>query len=302
MRLPHIFLAILLTIIWGFNFVTIRLGLNELSPQSLTFARFFLASFPAIFFIKKPAVPFKWIILYGLIFFALQFTCLFTGIQVGMTPGLASLLMQTQVFFTIFLAYSFLNEIPHPWQLLGALLALSGMILVGSHLDNTITLPGFILTIAAAACWGLGNLISKKLGHVNMLSLVTWGSFIAWPPLLLVSLYIDGVNNVLFAFQHLSLSGVLSILYISYPTTLFAFAIWAWLLAKYPASTIVPFTLLVPIFGMFSSTYFLHEELEPWKLIAAILVISGLCVNLFIPKLIARLKHTQTDASLESSL
>jgi O-acetylserine/cysteine efflux transporter len=289
MRLHHIAIAILITMLWGLNFVVIHLGLNEISPQILCFIRFFLASLPIVLFVKRPLVPFKEIVLYSLVMFILQFTFLFTGMKVGMTAGLASLLMQTQIFFTVFLAFSFLGEKLSKWQIIGALVSFSGIILVGSNLGNNISLLGFILTIAAACSWGIGNLISKRLGKVNMFSLVVWGSFIAWPPLLLVSIVIDGLDKLIYSLEHLSWLSVVSIAYIVYPTTLFGFAAWSWLLSKYPASMVAPFTLLVPIFGILSSIIFLGEPLQSWKLIAAALVISGLCINLLIPRLSVRL-------------
>ncbi|HZW61134.1 MAG TPA: EamA family transporter [Candidatus Babeliales bacterium] len=289
MRLHHVAIAVLITAIWGMNFVVIHLGLKEVSPQILCCIRFFLASFPMILFVKRPSVPFKEIAIYSFVMFILQFTFLFTGMKVGMTAGVASLLMQTQIFFTVFLAFSVLGEKLNRWQIIGALISFSGIILVGKNLGNSVSLLGFILTIAAAGSWGMGNLISKRIGKVNMFSLVIWGSFIAWPPLLLVSIVFDGPDKFIYSLEHLSWLSVFSIAYIVYPTTLFGFAAWSWLLSKYPASMVAPFTLLVPIFGVLSSAIFLDEPLQPWKLIAAALVISGLCINLLIPRLVVRL-------------
>ena len=149
--------------------------------------RFFFAAFPAVFFIQRPNIAFRQVVAFGLVMFALQFTLLFLGMTAGTTAGLASLLLQVQVFFTILLAVVFLHEKPSVWQIAGAVISFSGIGLVAANLGGDISALGMGLIIAAAASWGAGNLISKRLGKIDMLALVIWGSFVAWPPLLLVS-------------------------------------------------------------------------------------------------------------------
>lgn len=275
----HFLLVLSVVIIWGCNFVFIKLGLKEISPLLFCAIRFTLASFPAILFMKRPDAPFKIVILYGLLMFGLQFSLIFMSMHVGMTPGMASLLMQTQVFFSIFFAFLFINEIPSRWQIIGACISFSGIALVAMHFDKSISLLGFMLIISAAATWGVGNLITKKIGHVNMISLVVWGSFIASFPLWLLSLTFEGVDSIIHSIHHLSLLGGVSVLYIVYVSTLIGYGVWNWLISRYPVAVIVPFTLLVPIFGMVSSALVFNEPLQAWKIAAGILVIAGLCIS-----------------------
>jgi O-acetylserine/cysteine efflux transporter len=282
MPLLHLGLTLLVVIIWGFNFVVIREGLETISPLLLGFARFFLTSIPAVFFIKRPGVPFGKVLGYGLVMFALQFTLLFMGMYAGVTPGLASLLLQLQVFFTAILAALFFGEKLRPLQIIGALVSFSGIVLVAMHLSGSITLTGFLLVIAAAASFGAGNVISKKIGKVNMVSLVVWGSLVAWPPLLIISFMVEGADKVLHTFQHLTWLSGGAILYITYLSTLFGFGAWSWLLHHHPLGTIAPFGLLVPVFAILSSVLVLGEPLQPWKIFAALLVIAGLCINLLV--------------------
>src|SRR5690349_6012897 len=115
MRISHLFLTLLVVLIWATNFIFVELALRDLSPLTLCSLRFIFASLPAIFFIKPPAVPFKYIIAYGFITFGLQFSLLFLGMYAGVSPGLAALLMQMQVFFSLFFAYLFLQEAPNSW-------------------------------------------------------------------------------------------------------------------------------------------------------------------------------------------
>jgi len=285
MPISHIALALLIVGIWGFNFVLITIGLQDIPPFLLACARFILTSLPAVFFIKRPSVPFKMVVFYGLVMFAIQFSLLFIGMYLGVTPGLASILLQMNVFFSILIGIIWFGERLHKWQIVGALVAFSGIVLVGMNLGGNLTLGGFILLIASAVTWSSGNAIAKKIGRVDMFALVVWGSLIAWPPLLLISLWIDGPDQILYSFLHLSLLSIGAVAYIAYLSTLFAFAVWNRLIHLHPLSTISPFTLLVPVIAMTSSVLVLGEPLESWKIYAAILVIGGLCINLFGPRI-----------------
>ncbi|MBT1158144.1 EamA family transporter [Aminobacter anthyllidis] len=292
MRPRHLLLALSIVLIWGVNFAIIKIGLKQVSPLALGVARFFLAAFPWVFFIKRPNVPLSMIATYGLLIFALQFGFLFTGMKIGMSAGLSSLILQLQVFFTIGLSMILLGERPTPWQLAGAALAFSGVGLVGLHIGGDVTMAGLLLLIAAAAAWGGGNVVSKQISQraaaaPNVLGLVVWGSLFALPPLLAVALILDPEHFVS-SFTGLDWASVGSIGYIVYLSTLFGFAAWSGLLARYPVSTVAPFTLLVPVFGFLGSAVLLGEPLQDWKLVASSLVIVGLCINLFGPRLFSR--------------
>ena len=163
MHLSHLALAFLVIVIWGFNFVVIRVGLNGIPPLFLAFLRFFLVSFPAIFFLKRPKVPFRKIVVFGLVMFALQFSLFFVGMSDGVSPGLAALLMQLHIFFSVLFAVVFFGEAPHLWQMLGGIVAFAGIWLVGRHFDGDVAYKGLILIVSASALWGAGNILSKKM-------------------------------------------------------------------------------------------------------------------------------------------
>jgi O-acetylserine/cysteine efflux transporter len=285
MPISHLLLALFVVVIWGVNFIFIKLALRDISPLFLCAVRFLLASVPVIFFIKRPSIPFKILLQYGLIVFALQFTLVFIGMNSGMTAGMASLLMQVQIFFSMFFAAILLKETPTIWQILGALISFIGIGLVGVHLDHSITWIGFLCILGAAASWGVGNLISKQMKNVNMIAVVIWGSFIASPPMFILTFLFEGKTLITQSIHQISLSSLLALFYIVYVSTWVGYGLWNWLLSKHPVSTIVPFTLLVPIVGMLSSIVFLNESLESWKVIAGSFVIGGLCINLLGAKL-----------------
>ena len=286
MPVPHIFLAILVATIWGLNFIFIKLSLIEFHPLLLCSLRFILASVPAIFFIKPPAMLFRLVALYGIVMFALQFAFLFVGMHIGMTPGMASLIMQVQMFFSIFFAYIALAETPKLMQIIGALISFIGIGLVGLHLDqNNITFLGFLCILAAATAWGLGNLITKMNNKINMISLVIWGNFIAFIPMAILTLIIEGPSSIIYSYNNVSIIGISSLLYTVCLSTWVGYISWNWLLSKYPMGTIVPFTLLVPIVGMLSSVLIMNEPFETWKIFTSVLVITGLYINVMSNKL-----------------
>lgn len=286
MRLSHITLALLVILIWGFNFVVIKVGLKGFPPIFLVFCRFLLTSLPAIFFIKRPSIAFKKVAAYGLIMFALQFSCLFVGMHFGVSPSLASLILQVQVFFTILLGVLIFKEKLHRTQILGALIAFSGIALIGMNIGGELTLSGFLLVLAAAFAWGPGNVISKKMGDIDMLSLVVWSSLVAWPPLLAVSLILEGPKTILNSLLHLHWHSAASVLYITYLSTLFGFYIWNYLIKRYSLGMIAPFSLLSPVVGMIGSALVLNESLQSWKILSGSLIVLGLFINLFGPKLL----------------
>ncbi len=288
MRILDFLIAILVIVIWGFNFIFIKYGLDEIPPLLFCAIRFFLASIPIIFFIKLPKVPFKMVALYGMTIFGLQFSCLFTSMYVGMTPSIASVLIQTQVFFSLFFAAIFLKQKLHLWQIGGALISFSGIALVGIHLDQSISLLGFLLVVAGAASWGVGNLFAAQLKHVNPFALVAWGSFVACIPTFFFSLLIEGPGAIILSYTHISALGIIAILYVVYLSTWTAYGAWNWLLSRHSVATIAPFTLLVPVVGMLSSAWILNEPIPFWKILVAILVTFGLLINLLGARYFAR--------------
>jgi len=200
---------------------------------------------------------------------------------VGVSSGIASLALQTQVFFTAILAVIFLKEKMTLAKIIGAIIAFSGIVFVGFHAGGDVNLLGLLLVECAALSWAIGNLVSKRIGKVDMLALVVWGSLISLPFLLALSYSFESHLWNREIFTHLSGKSIGAIAYLAYPVTFFGFGIWSWLLSRYPATTVAPFTLLVPVVGFSSSALLVGEALPSWKLIAAFLIVLGLVINLY---------------------
>jgi O-acetylserine/cysteine efflux transporter len=281
MTVPDIFIALGVVVIWGVNFVVMKVGLQDLPPLLFSALRFLFSALPLVFFIKRPQVSWRLVAMYGMFQFAFQFGLLFTGLKLGMPAGLASLVIQLQAFFTMGLAVLLLGERPKAVQLAGALVAFAGMGLVAIHLEGKATLIGFLCIVTAGACWAVANISTKKMGQVNALSLVVWASLVATPPLLITSWLVEGGAAWQLAADRFTGKTLMTLLFQAYPNTLLGFGIWSMLMRKYPTATIAPFSLLVPIVGMLSATLLLDESLQWWKVAAGVLVLGGLALNQF---------------------
>ena len=211
-----------------------------------------------------------------------RFGLLFQAMRSDISPGLASLVVQAQVFFTIALSLLFSGERVRLMQVLAALLALAGMGWIGWHgLQGSaeVHLLGLALVLAAALCWAAANLVARGAGRVDALGFMVWSSLFAVPPLALISATLEGVAPVWLAVQHASGLACAAVIWQALGNTLFGYGSWNWLLARHPAATVTPMALLVPVFGFGSSALLLGEPLPGWKLAAAGLVMAGLGLN-----------------------
>ncbi|SDR73912.1 O-acetylserine/cysteine efflux transporter [Halopseudomonas sabulinigri] len=273
--------ALLVILVWGLNFVVIKLGLDELPPMLLGALRFTLAAIPAVFFIRRPQIPLRWLLAYGLTISFGQFAFLFSAMSVGMPAGLASLVLQSQAFFTLLFASLVLGERIRAHNLIGLLIAATGLIMIGINSGIGMTLAGFILTICAAAMWGMGNIITKRVGQVDLVSLVVWGSLVPPLPFLAMSLLLEGPQQIGHALGNISLQSILALIYLAFGATLLGYSLWSRLLSRYPAAQVAPFSMLVPVIGLSSAALLLGEQLSELQMWGTLLVMGGLAVNVF---------------------
>ena len=234
----------------------------------------------------RPKVSWGNLCVYGLATGVGQFGVMYFAIDGRISPGLASLVIQTQVFFTIGFAMFFAKEGLRLYQAVAVAVAMTGLVIIALHADATTTFLGLALVVFAGFSWGVANTVSRRAGAINMLSYVVWGSAFSIPPLLVISLIFEGDASHLWQVTLAAPMGAwIGVLWQSWANTLFGYAAWGWLLSKHPAAVVAPAPLLVPIFGMGASAFFLGEALPSWKVMAAGLVIAGLVVNLFWPTL-----------------
>ena len=280
----HLLLALAIVAVWGTNFVVIKISLESFPPFLFAALRFVFAFLPAVFFLPRPKVSWVNLCIYGLAVGVGQFGILYFAIDGNISAGLASLVVQTQVFFTIGFAMLFAKEQLKLYQAIAVAIAMTGLGIIAVHTDATTTFLGLALVVFAGFSWGVANTASRRAGAINMLSYVVWASAFAIPPLLLISWIFEGGWDSMYVSLTSAPTGAwLGVLWQSWGNTLFGYGAWAWLLSKHPAAAVAPAPLLVPIFGMGSAAFFLSEPLPLWKILAAGIVILGLMVNLFWP-------------------
>ena len=292
MKFRDILIALLVAAIWGFNFVVIRAGLASMPPLLLVALRFLVAALPAAL-LPRPAVPWPRLLAVALTLFIGQFALLFTAMAVGMPPGLASVALQSQAFCTVLIAALVLRERPTPRQILGTLVAFAGLLAIGSTVGSGgVTAAGLLLTLGAALCWGAGNVLLRGVGKVDMLGLMVWLSLIPPVPVFALSWAMEGRAAVVGALVNMTWLGAGAVLYIAMISTLVGFGLWGALLKRYPASTVAPFSMLVPLFGAASAALVYGERFGPGRLVGMALILVGLAVvALPLPAALRRRRH-----------
>ncbi|WP_046157548.1 EamA family transporter [Chromobacterium vaccinii] len=281
MKLSHFFLAIFVMAIWGVNFSVIKIGLSSVDPFVLAGLRFALCALPAVFFIKRPSVPLKYMALYGLIFGVGLWGVVNVGIQVGISAGIASLILQFSAFFTMLLGAWVFKERLSPYQIYGMGIALLGLALIIAVTDGSVTYAGVVLVVLGAASWSVANVLVKKIAVRQIFEFLVWSSLFSPIPLFLISYFEHGWVGYVRLFNHFDGKALFSILFQVYPTTLFGYWVWNSLLKKYPVSTVAPLSLMVPIFGMLGSIAIFGETVGAVKLAAMVFILLGLIVGLY---------------------
>ena len=294
----HIVLAVLVTFIWGVNFTFIAWGLESFPPLMLTALRFFFTAVPLVFFLKPPKFN-RTLLIYAIGTFVMQYAFVFTAMHLGASAGLTALLLQIQIFITVLLAYFILGEAVSRMQIIGMLVGVLGLSVIALNLGGDMPLAGFVCILIAAIGWSFGNIASKqastqatqqgsdraiissntgrnKASALSALALVVWGGLIACVILTLSSLIFETEAWQLATFTEASLKSWLSLGFIVYVSTLIGFGLWAHLLSQNTASKVMPFALLVPVFGMTTSVLLTGEVVTWWKMLAMILILSGL--------------------------
>ncbi len=287
MSVSHVLQALLVVLIWGVNFVVIRWGLNEVPPFLLAAARFSLVVFRAIFFIKKPNVPWRWLIAYGWFNSFGQFALLFWAMKVGMPAGLASVVHQAQVFFTLIFSVLILQQRTQITQWLGLMIAVMGLALIaygknaGTPVGMQMTSLGLVLNLLGAASWAIGNVVVSAMRRAGIqpepFGLVIWSSLIPIVPFLLISGLFE--RHVYPDWQAISWHSIVSALYLAWAATLLGYGLWSRLLSQYEPNRVAPFTLLVPVVGLLTAWLVLGERLNQWQLWGSACLLIGLAVN-----------------------
>jgi O-acetylserine/cysteine efflux transporter len=275
----HTALAVLVAALWGVNFVIIDIALRSFPPLLLTALRFTLVALPAIAVFRRPPVALRWLVGVGLFLSAAHFGLLFVAMDRGMPAGLASLVMQLQVVFTIGLGVALLDERLRPLDLVGGAIALTGLGVIAAGRSSAVPLAAMALCVSAAASWAVGNLCTKRAQAPDPFALLVWSSLVPPVPLLCASLAVEGPTAISEALTTLDVAGIVALLYIVVVSTLVGFGLWAWLLRRHAISSVAPYTLLVPVVGIAAAWAALGERPAAGESAGAALVLAGAAVT-----------------------
>ena len=288
MPLPHTLLALTVALIWGFNFLVIAVGLQWFPPLLFAALRFAAAALPAVALVPLPWGDRRTLVAVGIYIGVLEFALLHVAMDWGLSAGLASLLLQTQAFFTVLLARPLMGESPTRHQWLGLGLAALGVLAFAADLDGTFTATGLALVLLAALAWARGNIELRRLGRGNGFGFIVWMSLVPVLPLMALSACFEAPLAALTAVLALPPAelglALGSVAYMGWLSTVLALGVWGWLLGRYPAARVVPFALLVPVVGMGAAAGLLGEAYGPLRLTGAALILAGLSVHLLGPR------------------
>jgi O-acetylserine/cysteine efflux transporter len=290
--------ALAIVVIWGVNFVFMKFGLRDFTAFQLGAGRYLLAVVPLVLVIRPPRLHWKWVVLYGLLQGVGQFGFLFTALMVGMTASLASVLMQTQVFFTALFGFVLLREKPgRPLQLglmLAALgLACFGMNYVAPGAASATTMWGFLLNLCSAAMWAASNIVARKAqqasGSFNALGFVVWASLVPIVPFVLLSFWFDPPASR-WHWMDAAWSSWVAVAFLGWIATVAAYGMWTALLKRHPANRVAPFSLGVPVVGLAAGMLVLGETVSGWQWAGIVLVVAALACVMLGPSIALRLR------------
>lgn len=280
-------LALVVITIWGSNFLAIHVGLAELPPFALLTLRFVMVVVPAIFFIKRPQIPWRYLAGIGLATSAGQFSFLYLALHMGMSVGLAPLLLQAQVFLSMAIARAYLHERPTRTQLLGALVGAGGLALVASARAGTTSWIPVALVFLAALSWATGNVISRAAAlHCarqqqpapSGLGIVVWSSLFVPLPVGLLAITLEGPQLAALSDAPFPWTAIAASAFTAIASTHIGYGLWNLLLARNSASAIAPYALGIPVVGMMAAFIGLGETFTTTEIVGGCVVLAGVAI------------------------
>jgi O-acetylserine/cysteine efflux transporter len=291
--------------LWGVNFVVIKVGLQGIPPLLLAGLRFVFVALPAICFVRRPNVPVKWLFFYGITICFGQFALLFWALKLGMAAGLASLLLQAQAFITLLFGVLLLKEKIRTHNLIAMAIAAIGIYVLASAQTETkvsLTWITLLLVIGAATFWAMGNITNKvimKNYQIPTMALIIWSAPVPAISFILSSLIFEGPDLISYSLLNIEWHNVFAIGYLSILATIVGYGGWSYLLSRYETSLVAPLSLLVPVFGLFSAMILLDEHLTLLQWVGVSVIALGLAFNVFGKRWAsARLAKLETPPSI----
>lgn len=279
MTIKDILIIIGVTIIWGLNFSIVKFGLDVMPPLFLNAMRFTVVAFMA-FVIPRPNVNWRIFAGIGIFVGVLKFSLVFVGLHLGLGAGLSSVVIQGQVFFTIILAFLLYKESVKGYQIIGLLIGFTGLLVMSFDNGEDFNFLGFLMTVIGAVMWGIANMFFRRTGSTEAVAVIVWASVVAIIPLWLLSAFFEGTDVIVHTMQNLNFQSILVILFVSFSSTMFAYAMWGKMLSKYRAADVTPFALLIPVSGLIGGVFIMQEHISTTAMIGIIIIMLGLAISI----------------------
>lgn len=294
-------LALTVVGLWGANFLGIRLGIDHFPPIFFAALRFLVIAIPVLLFVPRPQVKMRWLLLYGIAFGFAQFAFLFWAMDAGLGTGLASLVLQSAAPLTVALGAAFLGERLTRTQAIGLAVAVGGMILIAIAEGASATGPvPLLLGLLAGLCWAIGNIATRKARSTEPMKMTAWMCLISTGPLFAASFAVEGTSGLTAlanaADTHDGRLALVGLLYTALAGTIIGTGIYVTLLGRYPAATVAPLSLMVPIVGFAVAWAALGETPGPLVITGGLIVIAGTLVAQRAPRHAATPAGTATKS------
>lgn len=271
--------ALLVVVIWAFNFIAGKSGLGELPPLLMLGFRFTLVAVLLAPFLRLPHRPWALVAAVAVVLGGLHFGLLFTGLA-GIHAGPAAIAIQLTVPFSALLAWVVYGERMGRWQLLGMAVAFIGVYLLAGDPAQRPDPLSFLLVVVGAFAWAVANVLIKRLGRINPFVLNAWIAVIAAPLLLAASAVIEGGQAA--AIATAGWRGWGAVVYMAVAASITAYGLWYYLVGKYPLNRIVPLTLLSPVLAVGLAVMILGEPVTARIIFGGLLTILGVAMIQFL--------------------
>ena len=278
MPIRDIFLAILVPIIFGFGFVIAKPAMDQLPPILLNGIRWSLSGIIMCWFFPFPKKLFKSLLIISFLGSTLQYSLTFSGLNIVDATS-ATLLIQSEIPFGILIAFIILKEKPSFKNIIGLLIAFTGIvILTGSpNLENK--LFGVLLLLSGAFLWAFAQVIAKPVSEkIGGLALTAWIGVFAGPSSIALSFFIEGntYQNIISA----DLKTWMIVIYLGLVMNCLAYSIWYYVLSKHPVNYVMPVMLLFPVTGLITAIFLLGETPSTYAYVGGLIIISGVAIIL----------------------
>ncbi|WBL77533.1 EamA family transporter [Bradyrhizobium xenonodulans] len=274
--------AVAVPLLWGYQFVAIKVGVAEFPPLFFLALRFVAIALLLVPFVKRPTrEQLGPVAVISIFLGGLNFGLFYVGLGLG-SGSLSAVAYQLATPFAVLLAWPLLGERPSLTTSAGVVLAFAGVVVLATGPALSASALPLLLVVGAAFAFAVSNVLTKCYGPFDSLMLMGWSSLLTVPQVMSMSLLLEhGQTASLVAADEI---GWLALAYTIFIGGILGFGLWFWLIGRCSMSRVAPFGLLLPVFALMSSVLFLGEPVTPKLIVGGLLAVSGVAMTQVRPK------------------